>query len=186
MGISSTAERAGLKMDTDSYFNKIYAETSAQLLRYVVIKTSNADQVEDILQNVYRDFYERIRKKGFSDIKSPGAFLGALAKRELARHYKRKAATLERERDFEDCGEMVEADGVDFDELMERKDLMRQIGGLIKKLPLVSYKTFVLYYFYDMPVAEIARSLGISESNVKDRLWRARNAVRKAIKGDMQ
>lgn len=186
MNVSETYERTqSRRMDIESYFNHIYSDTSVEILKYIIIKTGNAAQVEDIVQSVYQSFYARISAKGYGDIRSPRAFLFKLAEKELSRHYKRKAVKKEMETCLEGVEEYVADVGVDFDEIMEAKEKMSAIGDIVSKLPLVSYKAFVLYYYYDMTVSEIARNLGISESNVKDRLWRARNTVRKNIRGDL-
>ncbi len=168
------------QMDAQSYFNRIYSQTNAELTKLVVIKTSNADQVEDILQNVYQEFYARILRKGFADIRQPAAFLNKLAHQELSRHYQRKAMRQQREIDLEGYDDLVD-DTIPFDSLLETREQMQHVAHLVKQLPLYSYKSFVLFYYYDMPISGIARQIGISESNVKDRLWRSRNALRKAL-----
>ena len=173
------------RMDVDAYFNDIYCDTCKSLYQYIVIKTSNADQVDDIFQNVYKGFYIRITKKGFLDIRTPEAFLKKLAHKELSRHYKRKAEKREREVDLAGYDEAVPDESIPFVELMEQEDTLHKIQQLVKRLPLLSYKAFVLFYRYDMPVAHVAQQLGISEDNVKTRLFRARNAVRKNIKGEL-
>ncbi len=182
MYIASTQERVWSRsMNAETYFNSVYHKTSAELMKLIVIKTSNADQVEDILQSVYQEFYARIIKKGYADIKSPAGFLNKLAHQELSRYYKHKIIKKERETDLQGFDDLIPDEGIAFDALLEMRDEMETVKTLVKKLPLFSYKAFVLYYFYDMPVSAIAQSIGISESNVKDRLWRARNAIRKGL-----
>ena len=39
----------------------------------------------------------------------------------------------------------------------------------------------VLYYFDDLPVREIARTLGVTEGTVKSRLFSARRHLRQAL-----
>ena len=60
---------------------------------------------------------------------------------------------------------------------------LKAVRGIVGQMPLLTYKSFVLFYYYDMSVAAIAANLTINENNVKTRLWRARNAVRKGLKG---
>ena len=185
MELSSTYEDEKAQgMDVETYFNSIYNDTYSDVLKYVIIKTSHADQVDDILQNIYHNFYKRIARRGFLDLRAPKAFLIQLAKRELSRHYRRKALKNEMETDIAGCTEQIEIDEAEFTEMIENKETFNMVRGIAMQMPLLSYKSFVLFYFYDMSIADIAGHLDISPNNVKNRLWRARAAVRKGLKGD--
>lgn len=82
MEVSSSYEKEQKSgLDAEAYFNRIYRDTYNDILKYVIIKTSNADQVEDILQNIYKSFFTRVLKKGYGDIKIPQAFLMQFAKK---------------------------------------------------------------------------------------------------------
>lgn len=171
-------------VDEETYFNMVYDNTYSDVLKYVIIKTSNADQVGDIIQNAYYKFYTRILKKGFDDITSPKAFVIKIASRELSKHYKRKAAKLQMEADLDEFENLVDADETELSKIVENKVTLDTVGEMVLKLPLLSYKSFVLFYYYDLSIACIARHLNISESNVKNRLWRSRNEIRKGLKSD--
>jgi RNA polymerase sigma-70 factor (ECF subfamily) len=187
MEISSCFERGKAQsMEHQDYFNKIYDDTYAEILKYVIIKTSRADQVDDIIQNVYINFYSRIIRKGFDDIRFPEAFIIKLTEKELSRHYKRTAEKREAETDIDKAEEQLDAIIIPFDLLLENKDALDAVQSIVKKLPLLSFKAFILFYYYDMPIARIAEQLDISDKNVKTRLWRARLAVRKDINHDEQ
>lgn len=168
-------------MDKKQFFNAVYEDTYADILRYVVIKTGNADAVEDIVQNVYHNFYKRTLRRGFRDIHEPKAFLVTLAQKELSRHYARKKAAEDRFSDVpaEEC-----ADDFPFEELVGNREISDKIWNAVKEGPLLSYQTFVLFYGYDKPVSYIAQALGMTEQNVKNRLFRTRNMVRKLLKGE--
>lgn len=170
-------------MDEETYFNMVYDNTYLDVLKFVIIKTSNADYVKDIIQNVYCKFYTRILKKGFYDIASPKAFVIKIANRELSKHYKRKAAKLQMEADLDEFENLADADETELSQIVENKVTLDAVGEMVLKLPLLSYKSFVLFYYYDLSIACIARHLNISESNVKNRLWRSRNEIRKGLKG---
>jgi RNA polymerase sigma factor (sigma-70 family) len=184
MEVSSPYEKEQKKgLNAETYFNRIYRDTYADILKYVIIKTSNADQVEDILQNIYKNFYTRVSNKGYGDIKIPQAFLMQLAKKELSRHFKRSAKKKERETDLVEYEDLVDADEIPFEQIVDNQDALKAVCGIVGQMPLLTYKSFVLFYYYDMSVAAIAANLTINENNVKTRLWRARNAVRKGLKG---
>lgn len=167
-------------MDQKQYFNAVYDETYADILRYAVIKTGNAEAVEDIVQNVYQNFYKRIVRRGFLDIHEPKAFLVTLAKKELSRHYARKKTTAEHYTDtpVEEC-----AGDFPFEQFVENRELSQKIWEAVKRGPLLSYQVFVLFYGYDKPISSVAQILNITEQNVKNRLFRTRNMVRTMLTG---
>lgn len=171
----------GCAMTGEDYFNQVYHSTVRELHKFIIVKTSNAENVEDILQEVYKAFYIRVMKKGYSDIHSPKAFLTKAAQKELARHYKRKAEKAEH---VEPGGldEAIEVEGIHFEQLIDNRQALRRAYEVVKGLPLLSYKAFMLFYSYDMSTTQIAGQLGVTEKNVRTRLWRARNAVRKEVK----
>lgn len=187
MEVSSCCEREKVQSMTQAdYFNKVYDDTYHEILKFVIIKTSRADQVDDIVQNVYVNFYMRILTKGFADIRFPEAFIIKLTIKELARHYKKSAEKKEAETDISGSEETIKADDISFETLIDNKQALAAVHSIAAQLPLLSFKAFVLFYYYDMSIAKIAEQLGISEQNVKTRLWRARCAVRKELSHDEQ
>ena len=53
----------------------------------------------------------------------------------------------------------------------------------IARLPAKLKEAVLLYYYQDMTVNEIAEALGISQSSVSERLKRAKEKLRLALKG---
>ena len=167
--------------DCEAYFNQIYDATYPRILRWAVIKTSCAEDAADLVQEVYQRFYARIKKHGTRDINSAEAYLSGLMRRELATHYRQKSKKSAHESpldktDFAD-------DTVAFEsQVCERCD-SAAVWRIVSALPQNTYKSFVLFYGFDASIEEIAGQLGISQENVKTRLYRARQAARSAMKG---
>ena len=67
-------------------------------------------------------------------------------------------------------------DSLEFDSGASR-EIFREVMGLPEKYRLVIH----LYYYEDYTVAEIGRILGLTESNVKVRLSRGRQLLKKAL-----
>ena len=68
-------------------FNSIYDKTYSDLLKYVIIKCHNVNDANDIVQEVYFEFWKILNKKEISDsnIKS---FLIGIANNKIKKHYK--------------------------------------------------------------------------------------------------
>ena len=169
-------------MNKEQYFSAVYEETYWDILKFIIIKTGNADAVADIVQNVYHHFYRRIRRRGFRDIMAPKAFLITLAKKELTKHYARRKG--DEEHFALDAAAEEAAVNIPFEKMIEDKALTERIWSLVKGEPLLSYQAFVLFYGYDKPIAEVAQTLHISEQATKNRLYRTRNRVRALMKGE--
>ena len=67
-------------------------------------------------------------------------------------------------------------DSLEFDS-GESREIFREVMGLPETYRLVIH----LYYYEDYSVAEIGRILGLTESNVKVRLSRGRQLLKKAL-----
>ncbi len=169
-------------MEQHSYFNRIYEETHRDILRWIVIKTNRANDVEDLLQEVYRSFYARLLRHGARDILDAKRYLIAIAKKELARFYRNKSARRENECAFDDA--VTEDAEQALDERFFTAEAARRVWALVRQEPLLSYKAFTLYYGFSMRIAEIAAALGVTEAAVKQRLMRTRNHIRAELKGE--
>lgn len=59
-----------------------------------------------------------------------------------------------------------------------------RLGAALVRLPPASRLLLILHYQADMPLAEIAETLGVSLVTVKSRLFRARNQLQQALLGE--
>ena len=80
-------------MEHKEQFNRIYAETHDELLRYLMVRTNADPETEDLFQEIYRKLYLRI-SRNVLPILDPKRYLFAIAKKELSRYYRRTAAPL--------------------------------------------------------------------------------------------
>lgn len=161
-----------------SYFEKVYEQTYRSLLRYAIVHLDDPTDAEDALQNVYVDFYRRITQYGHIDILSPEAFLIRMLKREIIQNYR------ERERRRLRFVDEIREDQIPsehFEDVVMDRALAEEILKQAKLLPKEMYRTFVLYYGYEMSVSEIAKQLDVGKEAVKSRLLRARNSLKQRM-----
>lgn len=156
-------------------FDRIYAETRDDLLRYLTLRTNADPEAEDIFQEIYRRFYDRLTRG--VPVLDPRRYLFSVAKKVLAGYYrssaKRKAAEQPMPEDFE-----VVSDDEPIDERLLREERMDEVWRLLKHEPEINQRAFVLYYGYDRSQKEIAAALGIREEAVRQRLYRTRERIR--------
>ena len=165
------------------YFKSVYETTYRDLLRYVVIQTRNAGDVEDIVQNAYMKFYRRIQRRGHHDICDTKAFLMSIVQKELKSYYRFRLTKAERELPLPDDNVLSEA--MPLEEVAATEDTLCQVWHIIESAPILSYKAFVLHWYFGMRVPEIATALGLSESSVTSRLFRVRATIRKKLEKEI-
>jgi len=163
----------------DAYFNSVYSETFSSVSRYVVSKCGSVQESEDILQNIYARFYQRISKKGYEDIENAEAFVINIAKFECKNYFgfikKHSVST-----SFSDFSEeqMVAVEAEMSSEQKSLEDVLcntlvaRQIFEDIAKDDPVIGKIFYLHFVCDMKLDDVAKTLELNLSTVKNKLYR--------------
>lgn len=166
-----------------SFFNKIYDDTFAKVASFVVAKCGKVQDVEDILQEIYIEFYNLVIKKGIDYIINPEALVMQIAKFKLHKHYK----AAESRKDIEPYllenkdGEQYEQDLSDIDvfDALVNNQTINEIWNILQKKEQVVQKIFTLYYYFGNTICEIAIYLETSESYVKHKLYRTLQEIRK-------
>ena len=162
----------------DKYFDRVYGDCALRLKQYILVRIQSVSDMEDIYQETWKRFYERT---ALLRPKEPLSYLFTIAKGELARRYKTKRLRLEKESPLT---ETLPDEQTPFEEALLNRLDAGDVFDIVKEEPLLSYQSFVLYYGFDRSVKEIAQELGISEDAVKCRLYRTRERIRTAWKGD--
>lgn len=171
--------------DVTTFFNEVYDDTYKKVLRYVISKCDNISDVSDIVQDVYIEFYTVLTKKGAEYIKNTDAFIMQIAKSKIYHHY----SLLKKIRNyvplFIKTENGQEISPVDFEisndtveEEIVNRALIENITAYISEKPDDIQKIFYLYYKIDLTILQIAAELSISQSNVKNKLFRTVKEIR--------
>lgn len=72
-------------------------------------------------------------------------------------------------------------DKTNIEQTQEDREVIRLINAFLKNAPGKTSDTFVMRYYFNMSVSDIAQTLNTSEGTVKSRLSRTRDAIRKYI-----
>lgn len=162
------------KMVTD-----IYTTTYNDVLKYVVSKCHSADDIPDLIQNTYLNLYNRLKKQG--EIKEPKKYLIKIAKNEVYKLYGFLSFTKScipvfsqvDEEDFSNIEAEIYTDEINYDPL-----LCKELWEYLKSHDLLTFKIFVLYFSHDLKISDIAKTLKVNESTVKNRLYRTIRQMR--------
>lgn len=168
------------KIDIDSYFDTVYAETFSSVSRFVVSHAARFQDAEDIVQNVYTRFYKRLKDKGCEDIDNAEAFVINIAKFECKSFFsgfiKRRDKIMNMSDFDEEQSAALEAelsrDQKNLEDIMSDKILAKQIFDDIMNDDETVGKIFYLHFVCDMKLDEVAKKLDMKLSTVKTKLYR--------------
>ena len=171
-----------------SRFDEIYMSTKSAILAFITAKCRRVDDVGDIFQDTYMELYRVLLKRGAEYVTHGKALVFRIARRKIAKYY----SLLKRTNDtvslmaFDEDGdafERPEADPEAFltEDFTVNKMLLEDIVEHIRKKPQDVQKIFHLHYYIGLTIAETAKSLGISESNVKHKLYRTLDELRNLL-----
>ena len=163
-------------------FNSIYDKTYSDLLKYVIIKCHNVNDANDIIQEIYFEFWKIINKKDINDsnIKS---FLIGIANNKIKKHYKLiqkiKTISLFNNNEEKDLIESISND-IDIEALIIKKGEWDNIWNYIKNKKNQNVpKIFYLYYVLGLSIKDISKELNVSESYVKNIIYRTLKELNK-------
>lgn len=168
-------------MEQYEAFNRVYDATRDALLRWLVPRVRSSADVEDLLQEIYQKLYRKMCRFG---IRAPEQYVFGIAKKELAKFYRRRAAAQTYEAPMTD---QLPDEGEAPEDIVLDREAERALWDLVKAEPLLSYQAFTLYYGFSVPTDEIAKELHLSEDAVRKRLSRTRARLRAKLaesKGD--
>lgn len=161
--------RAEASAEYDWWFRAAYPS----IARTVFLILHDRGRAEEVTQEAFLQLYRHWSTvRGYE---RPDAWVRRVAVQLAVKHVKRERMRTERERlALEEAVEHLPAPDV---------------ARAVRTLSPMQRAVVVLYYWTDEPVFEIARTLGVSESTVKQHLYRARQrlaaVLREEVSGDV-
>lgn len=180
------------KNEVDEYFEQIYKETNRSVTLFLISKCKNFVDVNDILQEVYMEYYKVLMRKGLDYIKKDEKFLISLCQKKIATYYSfwdriPHKLYLDEKEDYERealLSDAYDADMEDVDDEFLRKEMIEDVKVLLKKQSDEVQKIFYLYYTMELKIPEIAKLLHIKVHSVKNKLFRTRKMISEQLKDD--
>jgi len=140
---------------------------------------NNAEDLEEICQDVFLKVYEKISEFNFQSKLS--TWIATIAYRQAINHLRKKKIELADLPDDEKFEERFIAD-TNTVELIEEDEMESVVIKLIEKLPTHYRVVLTLYHLENMNYAEIGEATGMPEGTVKNYLFRARQLLKEKIK----
>ena len=160
-------------------FKRLYDSAFPVIFRVAYRITNNSEAAEDLCQESFFRLYER--NMVFPNPEEAKYWLIRVVKNAALNYAKRK----ERERKayqraFKEDTRQVETG----EALLVKKETSEEIQKALEKLPENLRMVLVLKEYAEMNYKEIGKVLGISEGNVKVRVFRARERLAIILEGD--
>lgn len=149
-------------------FDEVYNESYRDISRYVVVSSNNIGDVQDLLQNIYLEVYKNIDK-----VKDKNYVFG-IAKNVIKKYYRFKFMKKSDEVLYDNISDNINLEK----SVMEKFDTELVWNYLKKKGGNIS-KIMYLYYCEDFTIKEIADTLNLTESNVKNYIYRTLKELRR-------
>ena len=161
--------------ETLKKFNKIYDKTYSNILKYIIIRCHNVNDANDIIQVVYLELFNILNKKCIKDdnIKS---FLIGIANNKIKKYYSfvsriKRITLFSKNEDIELINNI--SDNIDIEDIIIKNEDWYLIWEFIKnKKNQDIAKVFYLYYKLELSIKEIASGLNVSQSYVKNLIYR--------------
>ena len=167
-------------------FNIIYDETYYDVLKYIVIKCHNVNDANDILQETYYEFWKILNSKKIEDINIK-SYIKNIANNKIKKHYSllKKIKTISIFSKVNDDYEIIETlkDSFDIEKLFINENDWNNIWDFLKNKKNQNIpKVFYLYYKCDLKINTIAKELNVSESYIKNIIYRTLKELKENYK----
>ena len=157
----------GINITRDT-FEFLYNNTYRNVLKYTICHCRNLDDVNDIVQDIYTELYQKTVNKKHINLDNAESYIIGIAKNKIKKHYSlAKISYIGSEN--ENLSQYSEND-IDIEKDLITKDNVMQVWNYLKNKSELTAKIFYLYYVIDVPIKEIAEELKITESNVKKKI----------------
>ena len=163
-----------LSLRTRESFDAVMRKYGDMVYRLAYARTGNTFDADDILQEVFLRYIRA--DKTYNDEEHRKAWLIRITVN-CTRSF--AASAWNRHKDYEEPDENEGREDPALKAAETKSDVMNALLELPEK-----YRTAIyLFYYEDMSVAQIAGSLGTTETNVKTRLSRGRDMLKEKLKG---
>ncbi len=128
-------------------FNKIYDKTYNEVVKFMVCKCSNMDDVNDIVQEVYLSLYKKLAK--LEKIENINSYILGIIKNKINKYYgflyKFKTLSLNRKKDTDEFFQNIPSN-IDIEKITLENIDLEIIWKELKKKKIIIQKIFYLYY----------------------------------------
>ena len=151
-------------MTTDERFRQIYDSTYRQTAARILAKSRQSADAADLIQEVYLEVYAILQR--------------------YYRTMSRRQEVYDTSSEEEITAELEDIHALSVEEIAADREVLLWTDRYLQKRGEEVRKIFHLYYRFGMTLPEIARLLGRTESDVKNKLYRTLKEISTYWKGE--
>lgn len=164
-------------------FEEIYKQTYLNTLKFITVHCYDIADMNDILQDTYVEFYKILCKKRILEIEKTQSYIYGIANNVIKRYgVKKKNLVCLVNEENEDIDV---ADTFDLEQNFMTKQDVQKVWDYIKSKDLITTKIFYLYFVLGLKIIEIAQELELTESNVKNKIYRTQKEIQNHLGKDV-
>ena len=162
-------------MTSESYlklFNNIYDRTYSDILKFIIVKCHNVNDANDIIQEVYLEFWKILNKQEI-DERNIKSFLIGIAINKIKKHFTivQRIKTISIFNEKDKYNNIVSE--IDIEKIIIDKNEWESVWNYIKNKNNQNIpKIFYLHYVLNLSIKEISKELVVSESYIKNNMYR--------------
>ena len=160
----------------DAEFVRVYEENFDRLFFFALKYTKSEELAKDVVSDVFLNLWKS--RDRFSEIRQLESYLYISVKNEaihvLSKNFNHSSLDAEKE--------IKSIDQVDPQELLQEKELLKEIDRTVEQLPDQCRLIFDMAKNRQMKYKEIAEELGVSVSTVRMQLIKATSAIKDSIR----
>jgi len=166
-------------------FNRVYDETYSEILKYVIIKCYDINDANDIIQDIYFELWKILNKKDI-DLSNIKSYLIGIAINKIKKHYTllQRIKTISIFSTNDDNIELIDTleSPIDLEDLIIKESEWDEAWDYIKSRKNKNIpKIFYLYYILDLSIKDISKELIVSQSYVKNVIYRTLKELRSLL-----
>ena len=166
------------KAENDKYFESVYEKTYDYIYRFLVVKIKSRTIIDDIIQNVYLEFYQQLKKRGNEHFLSEKHYILKIARGKVSDFY--KSDLQDEHEDIEDVTIVYEKALYDFEN--DTSFTFDEIMHILADTDNLAYRIFILHYKYDYTIKKTAKLLEIPEATAKTKIYRTLRKLKERYK----
>ena len=163
-----------LRQGSDHAFAALYERYKLPVFRYCLKMLRDVDAAKDVVQTVFLRMYEHRDDLVFADRFK--AWIFAIARNHCFTHLRTRGRTMELKEEVEQEGEAGAEDQ------LAQRDEAEMVREAIGKLGPEDREVVLLREYENLSYKEIAEVVGVTESAVKSRLFKARRRLYDLLK----
>lgn len=164
-------------------FEEIYNNTYNQILKYIVCKCSNIEDINDLVQETYMELYKTLQRKERLILENVTKYVIGIAKKQISKYYGFFYKYKDIRENYINEDEIDVPADIDIEaSIIQKMDAEKVWKYVREKKNVCQVKVFFLYYVSELKISEIAKELNLTETNTKSILYRMIKDIRENIK----